>query len=291
MASIRKEAIVSACGYSKISVRAELYDCAKDVVRDCQTRPIRIKEYAMEQKRIHDDWHGVNSYQEALDLMSNGYQPVVERLREELKVNANIGNPRFMFSNEVQGFLPVVPLAIKGIPQSMIDLRIRPLKAKVLDIYYDITANSDKDPEDFIKAGQVLLGTVLALERQGYKFNLYAVQSYQGTCGRERTVDFLCAKIKSSNSPFDLKRMSFPLAHPAYFRVIGFDWESKSPIARDIGHGRGRAITYDFNPDDVNKIVRSVFGNNAIFLSAATLIDDEYDKERLKGVLTSAKCA
>ena len=291
MASIRKEAVVSAGSYSKISVKAELYDCAKDVVKDCQARPVRIEEYAMERKHIHDDWHGVNSYQEALDLMTNGYQPVVERLREELKVSSTIGSPRFAFSNEVQGFLPFVPLALKGIPQSMIDLRIRPLKAKVLDIYYDITANSDKDPEDFIKAGQVLLGTVLALESQGYKFNLYAVQSYQGTCDGERVADFLCAKVKSSNSPLDLKRMSFPLTHPAYFRVIGFDWESKSPIARDIGYGRGRAITYDFSDKDVNKMVRSVFGNNAIFLAAATLIDDEYDKERLKGVLTSANCA
>lgn len=273
-------------------VRAEIYNCARDVVTDCKMRQTRFKDYDMQAPgKVRKSWHGVESYAEALDLLANGYQPVVEALREELKVGTNVG-PRFKFSNEIVGFLPIVPLAIQGVPKSMIDMRIRKIKSKVLDIYYDMTANSDKSPEDFIKAGKVLLGTILALEKQGYRFNLYAVQSYWDCYNdHNHSIDILCVKVKSSDSPLDLKRMSFPLTHPSFFRVIGFDWQGRSPITRYLGSGRGRAMGYDFNTEDCNKIMKGIFGENAFYISASKLIDKDYDKNQLKEVLLNDKKA
>lgn len=289
--AVRREKVIetSKC---KVDARAEIYNCAAEVANDGRSRPLRHRQYDMSRKDIHKSWHGVDSYEEALDLLSNGYQPVVEELREELKVAQTYG-PRFQFSNEVQGFLPVVPLALKGVPNSMIDMRIRPIKTKVLDIYYDMTANCDKDPEDFIHAGKILLGTILALEQQGYRFNLYGVQTYWDcyNYSHVHSLDVLCVKIKSSNSPLDLKRMSFPLTHPAFFRVIGFDWQGKSPITRYAGDGRGRAINYDFRDEDCTKMIRGLFGDNAIYLSCSKLIDEDYDKNTLKGALTNGKVA
>lgn len=288
--SIKKERIIEAGDY-KVSAKAEIYNCAADVANDGKNRAVRHSSYDMSHKNIHEDWHGVNSYEEALDLLSNGYQPVVEELNEELKVVSSVG-PRFKFSNEVQGFLPVVPLALKGVPNCMIDMRIRPIKTKVLDIYYDMTASCGNDPEDFIRAGKILLGTVLALEQQGYKFNLYGIQSYWDTHDyADHALDVLCVKIKSSNSPLDLKRMSFPLTHPAFFRVIGFDWQGKSPITRFIGGGRGCALNYDFSADECNKLIKGLFGDNALYLSCSKLINQDYDKNTLKEVLTNEKVA
>lgn len=275
----------------EVSARAEIYTSAAEVARDNTTRGVRYSQYDISRRDIRRSWQGVDSYNEAIDLLANGYQPVVEVLREELKVVPTAG-PRFKFSNEVQGFLPVVPLALKGVPNSMIDMRIRPIKTKVLDIYYDMSANCGKSPEEFIKAGKILLGTVLALEQQGYRFNLYGVQTYWDSRNlANHSLDVLCVKIKSSNSPLDLKRMSFPLTHPAFFRVIGFDWQGKSPITRYIGTGRGTTIVDSFERKDCVKMVKGLFGDNAIYLSCATLIDKGYDKETLKGVLANDKVA
>ena len=281
--SIRQErkADLSDC---TVDIHTEIYTSADAVVDDCKARPVRYSQYDLSRKDINKDWHGVDSYDEALELLKNGYQPTVETLQEELKVTPKTG-PRFAFSNEVQGFLPIVPLALKGVPNNMIDMRIRPMKAKVLDVYYDMTASCGHDPEEFIKAGKLLLGTIIALEKQGYRFNLYAIQSYYS----DRTLDILCVKIKSSDRPIDLKRISFPLTHPAFFRVIGFDWESKSPVTRYLGFGRGCALGYRFNREEQEKIIQTVFGTNASYISCSTLIDDKYDQETLKEVFTNAK--
>lgn len=270
-----------------VDVKAEVYDNARELVLNNKNRPVRHGDYAVD--GVRNSWHGVRSKEEAYNMLDTGYQPVVERLKETLKVVPQ-SSPRFTFSNNVQGFLPIVPLALKGVPNSMLDMRIRPMKAKVLNVYYDMTANCDKDVDDFIKAGKLLLGTILALEQQGYRFNLYALQSYWDAHNyAKHSIDFLCVKVKSSSSPFDLKRMSFPLTHPAFFRVIGFEWQGKSPITRYIGGGRGRAIAYDLAKSDCEKIVKSMFGNNAFYLSGAKLINRSYDQKTLTEVFTSAK--
>ena len=292
--SLKQEFNVKIRDKYTINLKAERYESARDVVNDCKNRPVRYSGYNLANKEIKEGWHGVKSYEEALQLLDDGYQPTVERLREVLDVTPKAG-PRFKFSNEPQGFIPIVPLALKCVPNSMIDMRIRPMKAKVLDIYYDMTASCSHDPEDFIKAGQVLLSTVIGLEKQGYRFNLYAIQSYYDGWNdadlknNTRALDILCVKIKSSDKPIDLKRISFPLTHPAFFRVIGFDWQSKSPITRYIGSGRGRAVSYEYDTKECDQIMQTAFGNNIFYLSASRLIDNDYTRETLTEVLTNAK--
>lgn len=271
---------------STLDVRTEMYNSAYEVAEDCKNRAVRHKIYDMSKVNVHKSWHGVGSYEEALDLMRNGYQPTVEELRGELNVAPKDG-ARISFKNSIEGFAPVVPLALKGVPNCMINMRMKPIKCKVLDVYYDMTANCDKEPEEFIKAGQALLGTVIELEKQGYRFNLYALQSY-GTSW-DKSYDLLCVKIKSSDKPLDLKRISFPLTHPSFFRVIGFDWQGKSPITRNIGSGRGRAMGYEYDSEDIRKIIRALYGDNACYISCSKFIGSGYDTKNLKEQFTNDK--
>lgn len=268
---------------SNLDARVEFYTCAEEVVTDCRNRKVHISGYSLKGEKFKKSWEGVDSYDEALDLLRNGYQPSVEDFRNELNVAPKDG-PRYSFKNNIQGFAPIVPLALKCVPNCMVDMRMKPIKAKVLDVYYDMTARCGTDPEDFIKAGKALLGSIIELEKQGYKFNLFAIQSYLGDSD---TVDILCVKIKSSNKPIDLKRMSFPLTHPAFFRVIGFDWQGKSPITRDIGGGRGHAMGYDYNHEELRTIATKLFGNNACYISCSNIIDRDYDKDELKKEFTN----
>lgn len=268
-----------------VNVRAEIYNSAEEVVNDCMHRPTRINGYDMQHKALRSSWHYVSNYGEALNLLKNGYQPVVDTFKEELKAFPAEGT-RFSFTNDIQGFAPVVPLALMGVPTSMINMRMKPIKSKVIDVYYDMTARSGLEPEDFIKAGKIVLGAILNLEKQGYRFNLYALQSYTEYYDY-KSVDMLCVKVKSSNSPLDLKRMSFPLTHPAFFRVIGFDWQGKSPITRDLGEGRGCALGYAYSTEDQKKMAKEMFGDNALYISCSDIIDHKYDKEKVKEVFTN----
>ena len=76
--------------------------------------------------------------------------------------------------------------------------------------------------------------------------------------------------------------MSFPLTHPAFFRVIGFDWQGKSPITRDIGSGRGYALGYDYNAKELNDIAKKMFGANACYIPCSNIISDDYDTKVIK---------
>jgi hypothetical protein len=81
----------------------------------------------------------------------------------------------------------------------------------------------------------------------------------------------------------DLKRMSFPLTHPAFFRVIGFDWQGKSPAAKYRGYGRGQPLKYSITKDQEKDFTKQVFGDNAVYIAGSRIIDqdEKYIKEAL----------
>ena len=284
MSTLKKGIKINFESGKRFKVNLELYGSAQEVVRDCQKRTVRGDGYEdMRTENIHDDWHGVNNYDEALRLMETGYQPTVDKLKSALKANVFGEQKRIKFENNVHGFVPIVPLAMKGVPNSMVNMTMKPIKAKVVDVYYDITDSCGTSIQTMTKSGQKLLGAIIELEKQGYKFNLYAIQSYTDSRG----ADVLCVKIKSSNAPLDIKRMSFPLTHPAFFRVIGFDWQGKCPIARYIGYGRGHALTREITDKEASEMIRQLFGKNAIYIAGKRIKDK--DEDYIKEVLTNEK--
>ena len=217
-------------------------------------------------------------------MLREGYQPVVDSLKGHIKENTN--SKRFRSFNDVVGYQPIVPNAIMGLPKSMINSAMTPIKTKVIDVYYEMTCSAYTESSDLIKAGQKMLGVIMELEAQGYRFNLYCTRGYYSSSSG---CDMLCLKVKSANQPMDLKRMSFPIAHTAFFRGMGFDWYSKFPKGT-YRPGYGHAIAYDKSQAQIQEEYRKIFGKGAIYFAAKTIIEkkdkaDEYIKE----VLTNGK--
>ena len=269
---------INTSGHKRYAVNVERYESAQEVVKHCKERSITDSHFNDISKECFGSWEGVKSYDEALDLLKNGYQPTVDALKDTVKANKLADGKRISFMNDIQGFAPIVPLALKGIPQSMVNMTMKPIKCKVIDVYYDMTTNCGTDSETIIKNGQKLLGAIMALESQGYKFNLYAVQTYSD----EDSVDTLVVKVKSSSTPTDLKRMSFPLTHTAFFRVIGFDWYSKTPNGK-YRCGYGKALRFTMGGKEINEFATQIFGKNALLISGRHIQErsDEYIKEVL----------
>lgn len=261
----------------------ESFDCADEVIRACKNRPLR-REAGFdtdEQKAHRKNFTGVESWDEACELLRTGYQPSVEKLKTGVKANLSGQGKRISFFNDVVGFQPIVPLALQGVPCSMQNSYMKPIKTKVLDVYYDMTVTWEIDKEDLQAAGEKLLGAILELEMQGYKFNLYAIQTYSDG----GSFDMLCTKVKSSNTPLDLRKISFPLTHPGYFRSIGFDWYSRMPKSK-YRSGYGYPLSSDYSEERLKKGFQQIFGKNAVAFAAAKII--KKDAEHIKGVLTNA---
>lgn len=89
--------------------------------------------------------------------------------------------------------------------------------------------------------------------------------------------------------PVDLKRISFPLTHTGFFRVIGFDWYSKTPKGKYryfYGHAIG---CEDSVKSKLPAMFKEMFGSNAVFVSGAELLQKgDKGEEYLKEVFT--KC-
>lgn len=265
----------------RYAVNVERYESAAEVVQNCRKRERTDSRFHDMPKTSLDDFHGVASYDEALQLMENGYQPTVEKLRESVKVNAMGTKKRIQFKNDIVGSAPVVPLALKGVPNSMMNMTMKPIKRKVIDVYYDMTCSCSTESSDIIEAGQKILAAILELEAQGYRFNLYGVQTYTS----DSDADMLVVKLKSSNQPLDLKRISFPLTHTAFFRVIGFDWYSKVPGGK-YRPGYGQALNYRSSKEDRIGAMRQMFGDGAIYMNAVEAIRNS--QEHIKEVFTNA---
>lgn len=279
--SVLKKVNVVKSARKKYDVNVEIYNTVSDMVTLLKTRNITNSSFDDQQtKQIDTSWVGVRSYDEACEFLHNGYQPSVEKLKERMKAKYVGEGKRITFHNDVVGYAPIVPLAMQGVPQSMLNHKMKPIKAKVIDVFYDITVNCGTTSEQILNNGSNLLGAVVDLEQEGYKINIYAIQSYSD----EKNCDMLVIKIKDSRQPMDLKRMSFPLTHTAFFRVIGFDWYSRVPGGR-YRYGYGHNLNQEFGREKSTAIIREVTGNDrAVVLYGAEMLRQgvEHIKEVIK---------
>ena len=219
------------------------------------------------------DFTGVHSYIEAKDLIFNGYQEALDEFVKTLNVQGN-NKKKLEFFTDVAGFQPIVPRAIMGLPNALINSKITHVKTPVIDIYYDPRFCGDTPKERFIEVGKKLLSVILGLERNKYKINLYYCNF---KCDDDDDLDVCILKLKNSNQPLNINRITFPIAHPAMLRVFSFEWTSKVPG----GHyrsGYGSGLVNNFNKEKRDIIIKSLLGNNARFISAEVIENMEiYD--------------
>lgn len=279
--SVLKKVDVEKSAGRKYTVNVEMYSTVGDMVTLLKTRSITDRQFDNQQtKRLDTSWCGVKSYDEACEFLHNGYQPSVEKLKERMKANYVGEGKRITFNNDVVGYAPIVPLAMKGVPQSMLNHKMKPIKAKVIDVFYDISVTCGVSNEKILNNGSNLLSAIIGLEQEGYKVNIYAIQAYSGSSD----CDMLIIKIKDSRQPMDLKRMSFPLTHTAFFRVIGFDWYSKVPGGK-YRSGYGHTLNQEFGIERSTAIIREVSGNDrAVVLYGREMLSQGADhiKEVIK---------
>lgn len=286
MSVIREYKLQSANGYK---IMCERYNSAAEVVADCRTRKITDRSFNdMNDGHLgghNDEWCGVKSYDEALEYLEKGYQPVVDQLKSAIKANLTGKGKRISFHNDIVGYAPIVPLAIMGVPNAMVNSHMKTIKAKVIDVYYDGTFSAGVSSDTIIKTGQKVISVILQLEQQGYRFNLYQVQSYSNSSD----CDMMIVKLKDAAQPIDLKRISFPLTHTAFFRVIGFDWYSKTPKGTyRVGYGHAMSNENKIR-NKLPEMFKEMFGSNAVYISGTNILNEGDKGEKyLKEVFT--KC-
>ena len=236
----------------------EFYSC-KDVVETSNTR--RKTGSGFDRTEIDSDWYGVKSWADVENLMIYGYKEKVEPFKKVLnqKIQRQ-AEKRISFKNDVYGFVPVVPLALKGVPTSMINTNMKTIKTKVLKVIYNVNYGCGASPAEIEENGRKLLSALISLELKGYRIEL----SVAYICGDRSGYDCMRIRVKEANQPFSLQRMMYPIVHPSMFRTIGFDWETRFPDHILRSAGNGRSPIYDYKDDELKRFIETVFGKDAI---------------------------
>lgn len=118
--------------------------------------------------------------------------------------------------------MPNVPAFLTGNPNNMIDIK-KAIKAssKILNIFLNVRVDGFTNPGTIIDIGTKYLVIIDALEKMGYRCNLYSGIANE-TYGNHSC---LMVKIKTDKEPLNLKKICFTIANPAMQRRLKFRWQ------------------------------------------------------------------
>ena len=202
----------------------ERFDSIHNLLNTINSRPNNeiMKNENDSQKKGSTSFYGTPTYDEARELLVNGWDDPLNEIKKEVGlINYSGMGYKTRPQNAVVGYIPNVPNALQNLPQSMITINRIPQKVRAINIYYSNTANARTDAKEFIKNGIKLLDLVNRLESAGVRVNLYSVLFY---AEKENDFAFVPVKIKDYRDKLDLKKICFPIAHSSWLRRIGFKW-------------------------------------------------------------------
>lgn len=177
-----------------------------------------------------------NSYEEAVDLFKNGWDDMAKKLTKKLKVTQN----QTMCSEvqktiyDIVGFQCSVPRYLQGIPTSMVNKKLVPIKQKVITLNKDFSYNCSIKTEDIIEASIKTMQVVKKVEAQGVRVNLNIIFGITaGNTNTRATREIVKIRIKSANERVNISKLAFPLVHPSMFRRLCFRYIEVAPTITD----------------------------------------------------------
>ena len=243
------------------------------------TNDSRTQNFGCARTDTDNRWRGC-TYDEAVEMLRYGWEDkdklsLINNKIKELEKKQEVY--KMSFKNDIVGYAPIVPLALRGVPQNMINCTRKPKKAKVVHLIIDIGVTANFSAEEKLNWGAEMVAKIMNLEKQGFRVRI-DITKVQSERGRYGTVHALLLPVKNENQPFDIKRLMFPIAHAGMQRRITFDWYERCPEAQELG-GYGCSIGQQSKEDREDKVKNIISTENSYLICCMENID-----EALKGV-------
>lgn len=218
-------------------------------------------------KPNHNNWSGTSTFEEAAELLKNGWNVGAQELTKKLKIAETQKDVQMQYRNilSVCGYQAVVPLYLNGVPQNMVNRKLTPTKQKVITINkvtcVSCGVSSETLKNESIKCFQI----IKKIEASGIRVNLNLMISTGHACVKIR--------LKSAGEKLNVSKLAFPLVHPAMFRRLYFRFiETYPTIPKSFRWGYGRVPT--------ESEFKAACGKNEIMLP--TLLGYSMNGEKLK---------
>lgn len=219
---------------------------------------------------IEKGFNGVSTLEEAYSLLQNGYnyKGLPKFISHVNSIQRKIMGSKPSFRNNVVGFMPIVPLALQGVPNCMIESIKIPFKTKIVKILYDSEMICSVSADEVEEAAKKIIELTMRLEASGYRVELVQLNAFwPQTYAPHKNATIAAVTLKEANRILDLKRLMFPMLHRAWFRAIGFRYQDVNPNDK-FKRGRGTSLTYAVKDDDRRKeIMKGLFGDNSFYFT------------------------
>lgn len=224
----------------KNKVYLENYSSVRDFLDVLDSR--EYTEHA-EYKRqgYQKSFQGLSTYEEALGLLVNGYTEPVKALNG-IKANDSGQSIRPRYERAIVGESVIVPLALAGVPNCMLTRRQAPYKSKIVRLAIDVGRSGNVETYQIKDWGRKIVALIRGLEANGYRVEATAMATVSDWLPNEPVYAFRIP-LKRASQPLDIKRLCFPLIHPAFQRVFKFDWYDRLPDS-EPNWGYGSALAY-----------------------------------------------
>ena len=181
------------------------------------------------------------SYEEATKLLKDGWSSMAQDLTNKLKVIKNqvVNEHVQKILYDVVGFQASVPRYLQGIPTSMVNKKLVPVKQKVITLDKDISYNASIKTEQIIEASVQTLQLIKKIEAQGIRVNLNLIW---GVAAGD-TKEVAKVRLKSANERLNISKLSFPLVHPSMLRRLCFRYLEVAPtVTKSYTWGYGAPL-------------------------------------------------
>ena len=219
-----------------------------------------------------EEFAGTKTFEEAVELMKNGWSDEAIKLTHLLKDKAKdtITSTKTRPTYSVQGFQCSVPRYLQGIPDNMINKKNIAVKQKVITINKSITYSSFVSKKTIEEESVKALSLINNIESQGYRCNLNIIFCSE----KGNTREMVKVRIKSSGERINVTKLAFPLVHPSMLRRLllryievaptttyHYTWGHGTPTDHTTIKGLFKQLGYEneyvipaFLPDDINSI-------------------------------------
>lgn len=215
-------------------------------------------------------WSGTKSFEEAVNLLQNGWSEMANKLTQKLKATkiTNAFEKGYKNKLDVVGYQPIVPLYLQGVPTNMMNKKQVLIKQKVVTLTKSISYNCGYTTEKIVEESIKALKIVQKLESQGYRVNLNIISCLKDKKGYNFYVK---VRIKNSSQKLNIKQVAFPLVHPSMLRRLFFRFIEVYPTIPKTYN-----VSYGYPNTNVNDIKETALKENEYYIPEK--IDVDIDK-------------
>ncbi len=221
------------------------------------------------------DWDLNTGFDKAIELLESGWKEGADKIEE---VSAELSETETgyidlpSFEPSEQGEIVEPGSYFAGDPECFYIQKPVERAVPVVKIGIPCCIGGSEDASSLVNRGLAMLSLINTIEHNRINTELWIVH-YSQVSGSTILYEI---KVKASDMPFDMDKLAFICAHPAFFRRIVFaTMERESPefrrshnIYRGGGYGRVEPITqsvlddYNLLPDYKPSLFRSKEGSN-----------------------------